>query len=101
MVRRLEQIYASGDPGSNRDRFLAVGVQTIDVPAQLGFDMGDNEENFSIDFEIDTPPDLNEAADFILRALHNDYGARGFMNLEFNAPFAPRASSTSVPVNQQ
>jgi hypothetical protein len=45
------------------------------------------------------PPDFNAAVDFILRALHDGYGARGDVALKFNAPFAPKTPSTCVPVS--
>jgi hypothetical protein len=38
-------------------------------------------------------------AEFILRALHDGYGARGNMTLKFDAPFAPRTPSTCIPVS--
>lgn len=73
--------------------------EAIDALAGLGFDIDDSAGNFNIDREIGTPPDFNALADFMLRALHDGYGARGNMNLEFNAPFAPKAPSTCVPVS--
>ena len=141
VVHRLEQIYATGDPASDRNRFIAVTVpgrphsyvqcifhdrqtglyceaasgwwhgkageprtfrqppETIAALARMGFDTDDSEGNFKADLDVDDTPDFNAAADFILRALHDGYGARGEMNLQFNAPFAPKAPSTCVPVS--
>jgi hypothetical protein len=73
--------------------------ETVAALARLGFSVDDLAGNFKIDFEVADPPDFNAMADFILRALYDGYGARGNMNLRFNAPFAPRAPSTCVPVS--
>jgi hypothetical protein len=141
VVNRLEQIYATGDPANDRDRFIAVTVpghqhgyvqcifhdhqtglyceaasgwwydkegeprtfrqppETITALARIGFDTDDSEGNFKVDLDLADPPDFNAAADLILRALHDGYGARGQMNLRFNAPFSPKAPSTCVPVS--
>lgn len=141
VVKRLEQIYITGDPANDRDRFLAVTVpthphayvqcifhdhqtglyceassgwwygkkdeprtfwqspETIAALARIGFDTDDSQGNFNVDLPIADTPDFNAAADFILRALHDGYGARGEMNLRFDAPFAPNAPSTCVPVS--
>jgi hypothetical protein len=141
VVHRLEQIYVTGNPASDHDRFIAVTVpnhphgyvqcifhdhqtglyceaasgwwydkegaprtfrqppETIAALARMGFDTDDSKGNFNIDLTVADPPDFNAAADFILRALHDGYGARGEMNLRFNAPFAPKAPSTCVPVS--
>lgn len=137
VVHRLEQIYATGDPKLDDDRFLAVTVpehphgyvqcmfhdertaiyceassgfyydeprtfhqppETIEALARLGFNMDDSQGNFSVNFSIDTPPDFNAIADFMLRALHDGYRARANTNLQFNAPFAPGVPSTCIPV---
>jgi hypothetical protein len=140
VVKRLEQIYVTGDPASDRDRFIAVTVPahphgyvqcifhdnqtglyceassgfyyakageprfrqsaaTIAALARMGFDTDDSSGNFNIDLPIADTPDFNAAADFILHALHDGYGARGDMALQFNAPFAPKTPSTCVPVS--
>ncbi len=140
VVNRLERIYATGDPASDRDRFIAVTVPghphgyvqcifhdnqtglyceassgfyyakagetrfyqspaTISALARIGFDTDDSKGNFNSDLTIASKPDFNAAADFILRALHDGYGARGDMRLQFNAPFAPKAPSTCMPVS--
>jgi len=67
--------------------------------ARLGFDTDDSKGNFKIDFPVAAPPDFNAIADFILRALHDGYGARADSNLEFNAPFAPNTPTTCIPVS--
>ena len=141
VVHRLEQVYAAGDPASDRHRYIAISVpgrvqayvqcmfhdheskiyceaasgfyytkqgaartfhqppQTIAALARLGFSTDNSVGNFKVDFDVADPPDFNAMADFILQALHDGYGARGQMNLRFNAPFAPRAPSTCVPVS--
>jgi hypothetical protein len=73
--------------------------RTIEGLARLGFDTDDSKGNFSIELPVARPPDFNAAADFILRALHDGYEARGDMQLRFNAPFAPKTPSTCVPVS--
>jgi len=73
--------------------------QTLAALERLGFDMDDSKGNFSRDLVVPDPPDFNAAADFILRALHDGYGARYDTRLQFNVPFAPRMPSTCVPVS--
>jgi hypothetical protein len=141
VVQRLEQIYATGDLTSDRDRFIAITVpnhphgyvqcifhdsgtglyceaasgfwydkagapRTFHQPAKavaalerLGFDTDDSQGNFKIDRELGSPPDFNAAADFMLRALHDGYDARGDMRLKFNAPFARGTPTTCIPVS--
>jgi hypothetical protein len=141
VVNRLEQIFQTGDPSKDRDRFIAITVpghphgyvqcifhdhetalyceaasgywydkegaprtfhqprQAIEALARLGFDTEDSKGNFHIDLPVAKPPDFNAAADFILRALHDGYGARGDMRLQFSAPFAPKMPSTCIPVS--
>lgn len=141
VVNRLEQIYRTGDPSKDRDRFIAITVlphphgyvqcifhdnqtalyceaasgwwfdkegepRTFHQPAaavaalaRMGFDTDDSQGNFKIDLPIAEPPDFNAAADFILRALHDGYGARADTRLQFNAPFAPKTPSTCIPVS--
>ncbi len=140
VVRRLERIYAAGDPTSDRDRFIAITVpgraqayvqcllhdkntgiyceaasgfwfdepgkprtfyhprDAIAALARLGFNTDDSAENFSVDRDLATPPDFNALADFILRTLHDGYGARDTMRLEFNAPFAPDKPTSCIPL---
>lgn len=66
---------------------------------RLGFSTDDTAGNFQILFDVPDPPDFNRIADFILRALHDGYGARANDDLEFNAPLAPHASSKCIPVS--
>lgn len=73
--------------------------EAIAALARLGFDTDDSQGNFSIDLPLAPRPDFNALADFMLRALHDGYGARGEMQLQFNAPFAPRTPSSCVPVS--
>lgn len=141
VVHRLEQIYRSGDPTVDHNRFIAVTVpdrpqayvqcifhdhqtgfyceassgfhyekesvprtfyqppETIVALAKLGFDTHGSVGNFEVDLDIGSPPDFNAMADFILRALHDGYGARADTKLRFNAPFAPGMPSACVPVS--
>ena len=139
VVRRLEQIYAAGDPRRDRDRYLAItvpdkahayvqclfhdnrsrvyceassgfwmakkgGPRTFNLPpqavaalAKLGFDTNDSAGNFSIDQVADTSADFRPLADFMLRALHDGYGARSNTTLQFDAPFARATPASCVP----
>jgi type III secretion system-like peptide-binding chaperone len=141
VVNRLEQIYRTGDPSSDRRRFLSISVPghpqgyvqcifhdnqtalyceaasgywfdkkgeprtfhqpaaTVAALARMGFDTDDTQGNFKIDLPLAETPDFNAAADFMLRALHDGYGARADMRLRFNAPFAPKTPSTCIPVS--
>lgn len=140
VVRRLERIYTTGDPASQRNRFIAITMSnnrgnyvqcmfhdnnsgvyceaasgywqtkegavrtayqppaTIRAFAQLGFDTDDAKGNFNVDRDVGKPADFNAIADFILRALHDGYGARADMRLQFRAPFAPFTPTSCIPV---
>ena len=98
------EIYCEASSGfyydkENAPRTFRQPQQTIDALARLGFDTDDSEGNFRIDFVIGVQPNFNAIADFMLRALHDGYGARGQMSLKFDAPFALRAPSTCVPIS--
>lgn len=75
----------------SRDAITALG--------RLGFSTDDSDGNFRIWFDVPDPPDFNRIADFILKALHDGYGARASDDLEFNAPLAPHATSKCIPVS--
>ncbi|MGH8264654.1 MAG: TY-Chap domain-containing protein [Steroidobacteraceae bacterium] len=66
---------------------------------RLGFDTDDSAGNFRIELDVAAPPDFNAIADFMLRTLHDGYGARADSNLKFNAPFARRPTSKCIPVS--
>ena len=66
---------------------------------RLGFSTDDTAGNFNVDLDVADPPNFNTLADFMLKALHDGYGARASDDLKFNAPFAPRASSKCIPVS--
>jgi hypothetical protein len=72
---------------------------TVAALERLGFDTDDSQGNFKVDRTLSDPPDFNAAADFILRALHDGYGARGEMTLKFNAPFAPNIPTSCIPIS--
>jgi hypothetical protein len=84
-------------PGEARTyRLPAAAIAAL---GRLGFSTDDSAGNFSIWLDITDPPDFNALADFMLKALHDGYGARANMKLRFNAPFAPRTSSKCIPVS--
>lgn len=84
---------------ADKPRTFRQPAQTLSALERLGFDMDDSKSNFRRELTLSTPPDFNAAADFILRALHDGYGARYDTRLKFNAPFARKTPSTCVPVS--
>lgn len=80
-------------------RKLQLSSRAIAALATLGFDTGDSAGNFSIDQAVDKSPKFGALADLMLRALHEGYGARSDTKLQFNAPFAPSAPASCVPVS--
>jgi hypothetical protein len=92
---------ASGyfDSKPDEPRAYRLPANSIAALGRLGFSTNDSAGNFQIWFGVPEPPDLNRIADFILKALHDGYGARAGGKLEFNAPLAPRTSSQCVPVS--
>ena len=85
-------------PGEPRTFYLPKAA--VAALGRLGFDTDDSEGNFKLEIDIgDAEPNYNVIADFILKALHEGYGARADMMLRFNAPFAPRATTKCVPVS--
>jgi len=77
-------------------RLLAAAIAAL---GRLGFSTDDSAGNFRIWFDVANPPDFNTIADFMLKSLHDGYGARADMKLHFNAPFAPHTSSQCIPVS--
>ena len=66
--------------------------------AKLGFSTNDSAGNFRIDLALDEKPKLEKLADFMLRALHDGYGARAGLALEISAPLAnPVAPKCTAP----
>ena len=92
---------ASGyfDSKPDEPRAYRLPARSIDALGRLGFSTDDSANNFQIWFDVPEPPDLNRIADFILKALHDGYGARAGGKLEFNAPLAPRLTSQCMPVS--
>lgn len=82
-------------PSVPRSRHLPPA--NIAALGQLGFSVDDSAGNFAISFDLADPPDFNRIADLMLKAMHDGYGARADMTLEFSAPYAPRATSECVP----
>jgi hypothetical protein len=86
-----------GKPGMPRT--LRLAPDAIAALARLGFSTDDSKGNFRVDFDVSNPPDFSALADFILKSLHDGYGARATTNLKFNAPFAPRPTTSCLPVS--
>ena len=79
--------------------YISRPSDAIAALGRLGFSTDDSDGNFRIWFDVPDPPDFNRIADFILKALHDGYGARASDDLEFNAPLAPHATSKCIPVS--
>ena len=92
---------ASGfyDDVASKPRTRWLPADTVAALARLGFSTDDSTGNFQIWFDVPAPPDLGRIADFILKALHDGYAARARDDLKFEAPLAPHAKSTCVPVS--
>ena len=87
--------------GAGAPRTFHHPANVIAALGRLGFSTDNSAGNSSVDLDVADPPNLNTLADFMLRALHDAYGARAEMNLLFNAPLAPRTSSQCIPVSQR
>lgn len=85
--------------GPGEPRIFHHSARTIAALGRLGFSTDDAAGNFNVDLDVPDPPNFNTLADFMLKALHDAYGARADMKLGFNAPFAPRATSKCIPVS--
>lgn len=83
--------------GEPRTRWLSKG--TVAALGRLGFSTDNSAGNFQAWLDVTDPPDFKAIADFILKTLHDGYGARAADTLEFNAPLAPHASGKCVPVS--
>ena len=84
-------------PGAPRTARLS--AKAIAALGRLGFSTDDSKENFKFDFAIPKTPDYPAIADLLLTALHDGYGGRGDMALEFTAPFAEKATTSCDPVS--
>jgi hypothetical protein len=80
-------------------RTFRLRPEAIAALGRLGFSTDDSQGNFRVEIEVGAPPDFNLIADYILLGLHGGYGARADSALRFNAPFAPRESSSCKPVS--
>lgn len=89
--------YYYDGPGEQRTFHHPASV--IAALGRLGFSTDDSAGNFHVDRDVADPPNFNTLADFMLKALHDGYGARADTKLRFNAPFAPRATSKCIPVS--
>jgi hypothetical protein len=92
---------ASGFYFDTPDAPRRLRLQSAEVAAlaRLGYSTDDSRGNFRIEFDVGEPPDFNAIADFILTTLHDGYGARADHRLKFNAPFAPRPTTSCIPVS--
>lgn len=83
--------------GAPRTQWLA--RDKIEALSRLGFSTDDSKGNFSLENPLGPRPDFNALADLILQALHDSYEARAETKLEFDAPFAKRATSSCIPLS--
>jgi hypothetical protein len=92
---------ASGfyDNVASEPRTRRLPLDVIAALGRLGFSTDDSSGNFQIWFDVPKPPDFTRIADFILKALHEAYGAGVNTKLDFNAPLAPHAKTDCVPVS--
>jgi hypothetical protein len=92
---------ASGfyDEVASQPRTRWLPADTVAALGRLGFSTDDSAGNFQIWFDVTDPPDFNHIAEFILKTLHDGYGARADSKLQFNAPLAPHATVKCVPVS--
>jgi len=90
---------ASGfyDSAGPRSRWLP--PDAVAALGRLGFSTDDSNGNFQAWLDVATPPDLGAIADFMLKALHDGFGARAGDVLEFSAPLAPGATRKCLPVS--
>jgi hypothetical protein len=84
---------------ANGPRTFRLAPDAVAALGQLGFSTDDSQGNFRIEFDVASPPDLNAVADFMLKALHDGYGARADTLLKFSAPFARRPTTKCIPVS--
>lgn len=82
-----------------KPRTYRLPPSAIAALGRLGFSIDDSAGNFKIWLDISNPPDFNRLADFMLKALHDGYGARAGVSLRFSAPLAPHATSKCIPVS--
>jgi hypothetical protein len=85
--------------GPGKPRTFHHPASVVAALGHLGFSTDDSAGNFNIDLDVADPPNFNVLADFMLRALHDAYGARADTQLQFNAPLAPHTSSQCTPVS--
>ena len=84
-------------PGLRRTFYLA--EDAVAALGRLGFSTDGSQGNFRIDLDVAEKPDFNAISDFMLKALHDGYGARAQSKLKFNAPLAPLPNSKCVPAS--
>jgi hypothetical protein len=92
---------ASGfyDDVATQPRTRWLSKDAVTALGRLGFSTDDTADNFRIGFDVADPPDFNSIAEFILKALHDGFGARANDALAFKAPLAPHATGKCKPVS--
>lgn len=65
--------------------------------AKLGFSTDDSTGNFRIEMDLGKTPEFTMIADFMLRALHDGYGASAALALSVSAPLASRTKPRCTP----
>jgi len=79
-------------------RLYRLSDEKIDQLRSLGFSDDDSRGNFRHYSDVESSPNFNRIADFLLAALHQGYDANAQSRLQFNAPFAPNTATTCIPV---
>lgn len=77
---------ASGAYGPSGERGLRLGASVREALRALRFVQDNPRENYSRTVDLGDPPDLGIAADLMLSALHEAYGAHPGSELQIEAP---------------
>jgi hypothetical protein len=83
---------------AGESRLYRLPEDKIEQLKSLGFSDDDSQGNFRNYSDVESPPNFNRIADFLLAALHHGYDATVRSKLEFSAPFAPDRVTTCIPV---
>jgi hypothetical protein len=77
-------------------RLKRLPAPAVAALGRLGLSTDDSAGNFCIAFDVEKPPDFDSIAEFMLKALHDGYGARATTILRFDAPLAPEPDESIV-----
>jgi hypothetical protein len=66
---------------------------------RLGYSTNDSAGNFRIWFDVAKPPDFDAIARVVLKSLFAGFGAQADDDLKFEAPLAPHALKSCVPIS--